>query len=106
MAAFLHPVPRGGGLGDVRGQRHWRVLRAAVPEALYPLRRGVAAVFPAELRRAAGGKRGVLHPADRKAVGCAAQERGHPLRRHPDAAGGLHRLCGGQHNSPFLYFNF
>ena len=104
VAAPLHPVPRGGWLGDVRGQRHRRVLRAAVPEALYPLRRGIAAVFPAELRRAAGGKRGVLHPADRKAVGCAAQKRSHPLRRHPDAAGNLHRLCGGQHQQPVPVF--
>ena len=62
VAAFLHPVPCGGRLGNVRGQRHRCVLRAAVPEALYPLRRGVAAVFPAELRRAAGGKRGVAIP--------------------------------------------
>ena len=27
-----------------------------------------------------------------------------PLRRHPDAAGGLHRLCGGQHQQPVPVF--
>ena len=65
---------------------------------------GVSPLYFLQLRRAAGGKRGVLHPADRKAVGRAAQKRSHPLRCHPDAAGGLHRLCGGQHQQPVPVF--
>ena len=64
VAPHLHLVPRGGGLGHVRGQRHRRELRAAVPEAVHPVRRRIPAVFPAQLRRPAHRQCDLLHPAD------------------------------------------
>ncbi len=62
VAPHLHPVPRCGGLGHVRGQRYGRKLRPAVPEAVRSFRRCVPAVLPAQLRRAAGGQHPLLHP--------------------------------------------
>ena len=100
VAPHLHPVPRGGGLGHVRGQRHRRELRAAVPEAVHPVRRRIPAVFPAQLRRPAYRQCDLLHPADRKDLERSAAQCHHPLRHHPVAAGGLHCLCGGQHQQP------
>ena len=63
VAPHLHPVPRGGGLGHVRGQRYGRKLRSAVPQAVRSFRRCFAAVLPAQLRCAAGGQHPLLHPA-------------------------------------------
>ena len=39
-------------------------------------------------------------PTDRKDLEHPAAQCHHPLRHHPVAAGGLHCLCGGQHQQP------
>ena len=104
LAPYLHPLPRGRGLGHVRGQRRRRGVRPAVPQAFHPFRRRDAPLLPAQLRRTAGGLRRLLHPAHRKAVEAAFPQCHHQGADHSGAADGLDGLRRGQHQQPVPVF--
>ncbi len=104
VAAHLYPAAGDGGLGVLCGQRRGRAASAAFAAAVCAHRRRFRAVFPAQLRAAAGRGHCVRQPHHPEGGQGAAPPQTAAGHFPCGAAGYHHRLYGGCHQQPVPLF--